>query len=91
MNYSQHYIYKNSTLNDANRNGFARWTSDSEDIYFGISVCGEYARIAKMDEIQHLALAMTFMVANRSHGIYARRYPQFEKNIACNESFDESS
>lgn len=36
-------------IKDDNRNGLARWTKDSNNIYFSVSVCGEYARIARMD------------------------------------------
>lgn len=36
-------------IKDDNRNGLARWTRDSNNIYFSVSVCGEYARIARMD------------------------------------------
>jgi Tol biopolymer transport system component len=36
-------------IKDDNRNGLARWTKDSEKIYFSISVCGEYAKIARMN------------------------------------------
>ena len=36
-------------IKDNNRNGLARWTSNSEKIYFNISVCGEFSRIARMD------------------------------------------
>jgi len=35
-------------IKDDNRNGLARWTKDSENIYFSVSICGEYARIARM-------------------------------------------
>ncbi|MGB5236131.1 MAG: hypothetical protein WBM43_12895 [Flavobacteriaceae bacterium] len=36
-------------IKDDNRNGLARWTKDSDEIYFSVSVCGEFARIARMD------------------------------------------
>lgn len=36
-------------VKDDNRNGLARWTKDSENIYFSISVCGEYARIGRVN------------------------------------------
>ncbi len=36
-------------IKDDNRNGLARWTKDSDKIYFSVSVCGEFARIARMD------------------------------------------
>jgi len=36
-------------IKDDNINGLARWTDDSEEIYFSLSVCGEYGRIARMD------------------------------------------
>ena len=36
-------------VKDDNRNGLARWTNDSENIYFSISVCGEFSRLARMN------------------------------------------
>jgi Tol biopolymer transport system component len=36
-------------IKDDNRNGLARWTKNSQKIYFSISVCGKYAKIARMD------------------------------------------
>jgi Tol biopolymer transport system component len=36
-------------IKDNNRNGLARWTKDSKKIYFSISVCGKYAKLARMD------------------------------------------
>lgn len=36
-------------IKDDNRNGLARWTKDSEQIYFSISVCGEPAKIARIN------------------------------------------
>ncbi|NND16624.1 MAG: hypothetical protein HKN89_09915 [Eudoraea sp.] len=36
-------------IKDDNRNGLARWTDDSQNIYFSVSVCGEFARLARMD------------------------------------------
>ncbi|MGB5204887.1 MAG: hypothetical protein WBN63_11910 [Eudoraea sp.] len=36
-------------VKDDNRNGLARWTKDSKKVYFSISVCGEFARIGRMN------------------------------------------
>ena len=36
-------------IKDDNINGLARWTNDSDHIYFSKTVCGEYARLARMN------------------------------------------
>ena len=36
-------------IKDDNRNGLARWTNNSENIYFSISVCGDFARIGRIN------------------------------------------
>ncbi len=35
-------------LKDDNINGLARWTDDSKQIYFSLSVCGGFDRLARM-------------------------------------------
>lgn len=38
-----------AVIKDDNRNGLARWTKDSGKLYFSVSVCGEFAKIARMN------------------------------------------